>query len=137
MLFRKKIKILPGVNINISKSGLSTTIGPKGFSVNTGKNGSYLNTGLPGTGLYSRQKLSSSNNFSDQREFVSGPKTKKTTGILCFFLGLLGVHRFYTGHTGIAFVQLFTIGCLGIWTLIDFICIVTGNFKDSEGELLV
>ncbi|HET6402325.1 MAG TPA: DUF4236 domain-containing protein [Candidatus Kapabacteria bacterium] len=56
--FRKYIKILPGVRLNISKSGVSTRIGPKGFSVNVGKRGTYLNAGIPGTGIYEREKLS-------------------------------------------------------------------------------
>ena len=37
--FRKSIKILPGVSINISKTGVSATIGPKGKSINVGTNG--------------------------------------------------------------------------------------------------
>lgn len=31
--FRKRIKIVPGVTINLSRSGVSTTIGTKGGSV--------------------------------------------------------------------------------------------------------
>jgi hypothetical protein len=60
-----------------------------------------------------------------------------TTLLLCFFLGALGVHRFYTGHTAIGIVQLLTLGGCGIWALIDFIIIIMGNFKDSNGHLLV
>jgi hypothetical protein len=60
-----------------------------------------------------------------------------TTLLLCFFLGYLGIHRFYTGHTAIGVVQLLTLGCCGIWTLIDFIIIIVGNFKDAKGNLLV
>lgn len=60
-----------------------------------------------------------------------------TTLLLCFFLGFLGVHRFYTGHTAIGVVQLLTLGGCGIWTLVDFIIIIVGNFKDAQGRLLV
>jgi RNA polymerase subunit RPABC4/transcription elongation factor Spt4 len=60
-----------------------------------------------------------------------------TTLLLCFFLGALGVHRFYTGHTAIGVVQLLTLGGCGIWALIDLIIIIMGNFKDSNGHLLV
>lgn len=58
--YRKRVKIAPGVTINISKSGVSTTIGPKGANVNIGSRGTYLNTGIPGTGLYNRQKIGGS-----------------------------------------------------------------------------
>ena len=54
--------------------------------------------------------------------------------LLCWFLGVFGVHRFYTGHTALGVVQLLTAGGCGIWTIIDFIIIVSGNFKDAEGN---
>jgi hypothetical protein len=57
MRFRKSIKIAPGLKINLSKSGISSTIGGKGLSVNTGSKGAYLNTGIPGTGISNRTKL--------------------------------------------------------------------------------
>lgn len=55
--YRKRIKVAPGVTINVSRSGVSTTIGTKGASVNIGKKGTYLNTGIPGTGIYDRQRI--------------------------------------------------------------------------------
>lgn len=57
LFFRKRIKILPGVTLNLSKSGVSATVGRKGASVSLGKRGTYLNAGLPGTGIYSRTRL--------------------------------------------------------------------------------
>ena len=47
--------------------------------------------------------------------------------LLCFFLGGLGIHRFYLGYTTIGIIQLLTGGGCGIWVLIDFIRILTGD----------
>lgn len=62
------------------------------------------------------------------------PKSKLVAALLCFFLGGLGVHRFYLGYTTLGIVQLLTCGGCGIWALIDFIQILLGNLKDSEGQ---
>lgn len=68
MRFRKQIKLFPGVKINLSKSGLSTTIGGKGASLNINKSGTYLNTGIPGTGFYDRKKISGNSGRNNQQD---------------------------------------------------------------------
>jgi hypothetical protein len=55
--FRKSIKILPGVRVNVSRSGISTSIGGQGASVNIGKRGTSLSAGVPGTGLSYRERM--------------------------------------------------------------------------------
>jgi hypothetical protein len=52
MRFQKRIKLLPGLKINLSKSGLSASLGPKGLTRNI-KPGrkSRITIGAPGTGL--------------------------------------------------------------------------------------
>lgn len=71
--FRRRVKLFPGVHLNFSLSGVSTTIGMRGLSVNLGKKGAYLNTGLPGTGLYSRQKIGGNNRRQDKSPSSNHP----------------------------------------------------------------
>ena len=56
--------------------------------------------------------------------------------LLCFFLGAFGIHRFYVGKVGTGILMLLTLGGLGIWTLIDFVMIAVGKFKDKEGRII-
>jgi hypothetical protein len=57
MRFRRRIRLFPGMYINLSKTGISTTVGIPGASINLGRQGAFLNTGIPGTGLYDRQRI--------------------------------------------------------------------------------
>lgn len=58
------------------------------------------------------------------------------TLLLCFLLGGLGVHRFYTGYIGLGILQLLTAGGCGIWYLIDLISIIFNKYKDADGQEL-
>ena len=58
------------------------------------------------------------------------------TVLLCQFLGMLGMHRFYTGRYISGFIQLLTFGGCGIWAFIDLIMIVSGDFTDQYGRPL-
>jgi len=63
--FRKAIKILPGVRVNIGLKGASLNIGPRGTSISIGKQGVYRNISIPGTGISFRDKIS--NNSRNDR----------------------------------------------------------------------
>ena len=56
--------------------------------------------------------------------------------IIASLVGVLGIHRFLTGHILIGVIQLLTLGGLGIWTIIDVFAIATNNYEDSKGRLL-
>lgn len=96
--FRKRVKICPGIYLNLSKGGMSTSFGPKGAKITIGKNGTYLNKSIPGTGLYSRQKISG-DRTSTSRSSLMDNETNNTSasnnsvlvvfGVILLIIGLL------------------------------------------------
>jgi hypothetical protein len=57
--------------------------------------------------------------------------------LLCFFVGYLGIHRFYVGKIGTGILWLVTGGIFGIGWLIDLVVIACGRFRDFMGYRLV
>jgi len=76
----------------------------------------------------SEKKYQSSEELSE-KEFLP-------TLILCFFVGFLGIHRFFVGKVGTGILMIVTLGGLGIWVLVDFIMICIGSFRDIEGRII-
>ena len=57
--FRRSIRLFPGVRLNLSRSGISTSAGVRGAHVTIGKAGTRVSSGIPGTGLSYTEVLSS------------------------------------------------------------------------------
>jgi TM2 domain-containing membrane protein YozV len=79
---------------------------------------------------------------------IDTSKSKLAAALLAFFLGGLGIHRFYLGYTGIGITQL-VLGLAGwitcgattlvaiVWALVDFLLIIFGSLnKDAAGNPL-
>jgi TM2 domain-containing membrane protein YozV len=73
---------------------------------------------------------------ASQIPMIFSSKSYVTALLLSFFLGYLGVDRFYLGQTGLGIGKLLTFGGCGIWALIDFILIATRKVTDSQGNPL-
>jgi len=73
-LFRKRIKALPGVFVNISRHGFGLGIGLRGANVSLNRKGVYANTGLPGSGIYRRDKLAT---WSDLKNNLQTKKVQQ------------------------------------------------------------
>ena len=66
------------------------------------------------------------------------------TFLFCFFLGVFGAHRFYTGKTGSAIAMLLItillgwicigVAITGIWALVDLILIACAKFTGKDGQ---
>ena len=63
-------------------------------------------------------------------------RTRQITLVLCIFLGIFGVHRFYVGKPKLAVLYIFTAGLAGWGWLVDLIMIILGKFKDKNGNPL-
>ena len=120
--FRKSFKIAPGIRFNVSN---------KGFG---------MSAGMPGTGLsYSastntrKRKGTNADQVINYSELPTSVKSKKTTLLLCIFLGIFGIHRFYTGKIGTGVLWFVTVGIFFFGWLSDIIRILSGHFLDSNG----
>lgn len=64
----------------------------------------------------------------------AGSKSKSTAVLLCLFLGVVGIHRFYLGYPIWGLVYLFSLGGMGVFLLIDFIRILMGDLGPKNGQ---
>jgi TM2 domain-containing membrane protein YozV len=87
-----------------------------------------------GLKMFGRKYISKLNPDSITETKADGEKSQLTAALLCFFLGGLGIHRFYLGYTWQGVVQLLTAGGCGVWAIIDFIRILTGDLKPKDRE---
>lgn len=89
--------------------------------------------------INNNNNASSSSSASASNNMLAGniisSKSRLVALLLCFFLGWLGIHRFYAGKigTGILMIFLMFTGIGEIWWLIDFLLIAFGAFTDKSG----
>jgi hypothetical protein len=66
--FRRSVRLFPGVRVNFSRGGVSTSIGVRGAHMTVGPRGAYANIGLPGSGISYRTRLDAPVRQHDFRE---------------------------------------------------------------------
>lgn len=66
----------------------------------------------------------------------ASPKSRLVALLLCIFLGVLGVHRFYLGKIGTGVVWCLTVGCFYVGWIVDIIMIACGKMTDNEGRVV-
>lgn len=84
--FRKSLRIAPGVRLNFTSRGVSTTLGPRGTTVNLSSSGARGNVGIPGTGLSYSQRLGGSGG----RDGGTGNVQPAAQNNGCVLLGVIG-----------------------------------------------
>ena len=87
-----------------------------------------------------RDRVITQEEFDSQKEKLLDSSTKTNSidwlalFLLTFFVGVLGIHRFYVGKIGTGVLMLITLGGLGVWFLVDLILVVTGQFTNKDGQ---
>ena len=90
-----------------------------------------------GTSTIMEESKTDSNNITVNVNTNNEKSTNKSlmvAALLWFFLGIIGVHRFYLGHVGMGILYLLTAGLCGIGWLIDGIMLLTGSLRPKHGE---
>jgi hypothetical protein len=84
--FSRRIKIIPGITLNVSKSGVSTSVGVKGAHVTLGgPRGTRTTVGIPGTGI------SYTETHKGQASQPAPVQPRRASGAFVLLLVLLGL----------------------------------------------
>ena len=141
------IKIQPFVSDN------QTKVGTGGFSLDVGKN-SVMRKGVKGVlnrpllqGEYidavteTIRKIINNEPVEDYiapaPEEMPGADPERdwlVTLLLAFFLGGLGIHRYYVGKIGTGIIWMISFGLFGFGWIVDFVMILAGKFTDKQGR---
>ena len=147
--FFRRVRIAPGLTLNLTKHGASLSAGVRGAHVTVGRTGIRRTVGIPGTGIFYTSHTglhtgvhTASHLTEAQRSPPAGRSSKNLfiAFLLCAVLGLFGAHRFYTGHWFSAILMLLlTLSTYGviitvIWWLLDLLTILLGQFHDAHDE---
>lgn len=99
--FRKSIKILPGVKLNVGKKGVGISAGVKGARVSVNSSGRVTKSvGIPGTGIsyVESSKIGNSGNSNSGNENITptggngkkpAPKSGAVLNIICKFIAVV------------------------------------------------
>jgi len=89
--FRRSFRLFPGVRMNLSKSGVSTSVGRRGLWFTIGPRGTRETVGIPGTGIsYTEQQSAGATNPHGGSQPPSGD-TGLTIGRALLWVVIVGV----------------------------------------------
>jgi TM2 domain-containing membrane protein YozV len=64
---------------------------------------------------------------------IKPPRSRAMMVVICFFFGILGIHRLLMGYKN-WWLMLLTFGAFGIWMLLDLKQITSGSMKMADGQ---
>lgn len=87
--FRRSVKLMPGVRLNFSTRGISTSLGGRGATLNIGRRGTRATVGIPGTGISYSTRLSGAGQPASQSAAARGAPLASwiVTGVVILLIG--------------------------------------------------
>lgn len=130
MAWINRTEIAPGIYLDLSKVGVSTTIGVRGSSLT--RNGQYVNTGIPGTGFYERTKLVHTHQaHAPLSNSSADPQTAHANTLVVAIAMAIGV---FCISLAFSFLE----GCI-VWAvfvvLLIFVAVISGMAGDKSKEV--
>lgn len=130
MAWINRTEIAPGIYLDLSKVGVSTTIGVRGSSLT--HHGQYVNTGIPGTGFYERTKLVYTHQAHSPLSNASAdPQTAHANTLVVAIAMAIGV---FCISLAFSFLE----GCI-VWAvfvvLLIFVAVISGMAGDKSKEV--
>lgn len=136
LIFRRSVKILPGLKVNFGKKGTSVTVGTKGAHMTYGKGRKTASIGVPGTGVYYRKTVSTKEKtpvnaaYNSQQQIPQRTKAENQTwGFVFLVIGIVILLLAF-----LASLQTFgriIIGSIGAFTLLGSLAFFTAESSDE------
>ena len=121
--FYKRIKIAPGLSINLGKRGASVSVGPKGAKMTFGPNGTRSSVGIPGTGLRYEHRFAKSTSGGE------GASVLLALAIICGSIACVAFTVAQKTSNNLAMFAAFGFGAGAIACLLG--CVLSTDSEDS------
>ena len=94
--FQKRIKVLPGITLNLSRKGVSTSFGVTGARVTLGHGKTRTTVGLPGTGLSHTSISGGRASYPTNQEDRPAPSAARRRGWTAIAVALIALFGLWT-----------------------------------------
>lgn len=139
LIFRRSIKILPGLKVNVGKKGTSVTVGARGAHVTYGKGRKTASVGVPGTGVYYRKTISTKEKtsvnaaYSGQQQLPQRTKAENQTwGFVFLAIGIVILLLAFLAS--LQTIGRIIIGCIGAFTLLFSLAYFNAESSDEPAN---
>ncbi len=122
--FYRRIRIAPGVSLNVGKTGASVSVGPRGAKMTFGKKGTRASVGLPGTGVRYEKRFTNG---------TDGGGNVPISMILTVIFGIVAFCTFHISKMDNSGLFAFVTVVAGLGAVVSFIFwVVSVAFEENE-----